>query len=35
MDYLAKEPLDVLATFGAGNVDRYIQPITDLLQSRL
>ena len=35
MDHLAKEPLDVLATFGAGNVDRYIQPITDLLQSRL
>ena len=35
MDYLAKEPLDVLATFGAGNVDRYIQPITDMLQSRL
>lgn len=31
MDYLAKEKLDVLATFGAGNVDRYIEPITELL----
>ena len=35
MGYLEKEPLDVLATFGAGNVDRYIEPITDMLQSRL
>lgn len=35
MDYLAKEELDVLATFGAGNVDRYIGPITDLLKARL
>ena len=35
MDYLADEPLDVLATFGAGNIDRFIEPITELLKSRL
>lgn len=34
MDYLAKEPVDVLVTFGAGNVDRFIEPITKLLESR-
>lgn len=34
MDYLADEPLDVLATFGAGNIDRFIEPITDLLKKR-
>lgn len=26
MPYLEKEELDVLATFGAGNIDRYIEP---------
>ena len=35
MDYLSDEPLDVLVTFGAGNIDRYIEPITELLKSRL
>ena len=35
MDYLANEPLDVLVTFGAGDVDRFIGPITQLLQKRL
>ena len=35
MDYLTDEPLDVLVTFGAGNIDRYIEPITELLKSRL
>ena len=35
MDYLSDEPLDVLVTFGAGNIDRYIEPITQLLKSRL
>ena len=35
MDYLSEEPLDVLVTFGAGNIDRYIEPITELLSSRL
>ena len=35
MDYLSDEPLDVLVTFGAGNVDRYIGPITEMLNKRL
>ncbi len=35
MDYLADEPIDVLATFGAGNIDRFISPITELLNERL
>ena len=35
MDYLAQEPLDVLVSFGAGNIDRFIEPITELLKSRL
>ena len=35
MDYLAKEPVDVLATFGAGNIDRFIEPITKALEERL
>lgn len=35
MPYLEKEPLDVLATFGAGNIDRFIGPITEMLNKRL
>ena len=35
MDYLRDEPIDVLATFGAGNIDRFIAPITELLEERL
>jgi UDP-N-acetylmuramate--alanine ligase len=35
MDYLQKEPLDVLVTFGAGNIDRFIEPITKMLKERL
>lgn len=35
MDYLSEEPLDVLATFGAGNIDRFIEPITELVNTRL
>ena len=35
MDYLKDEPLDVLATFGAGNIDRFIYPITEMLEDRL
>lgn len=35
MDYLEKDNIDVLATFGAGNIDRYIEPITELLKKRL
>ncbi len=36
MDYLAEDPdIDVLVTFGAGNIDRFIDPITELLKKRL
>jgi UDP-N-acetylmuramate--alanine ligase len=35
MDYLQNEPVDTLITFGAGNIDRYIKPITDMLCQRL
>ena len=34
MDYLSDEPLDVLVTFGAGNIDRFIEPITMLCKKR-
>ena len=34
MEYLRNEPVDVLATFGAGNIDRFIEPIAELLKSR-
>ena len=35
MDYLEKEPIDVLVTLGAGNIDRFIVPITEMLSKRL
>ena len=36
MDYLAEDQdIDVLVSFGAGNIDRFIGPITDLLTKRL
>ena len=35
MDYLVTEPIDTLITFGAGNIDRFIEPITEMLTSRL
>lgn len=35
MDFLSGEDLDVLVSFGAGNVDRYIGPITEMLKSRI
>ena len=35
MDYLAQEPVDVVATFGAGNIDRFIRPIAQMLRSRV
>ena len=35
MDYLAQEPVDVLATFGAGNIDRFIEPIAQMLRNRV
>jgi len=31
---LENEPVDVLVTFGAGNIDRFIEPITELLEKR-
>ena len=34
MDYLAGEPVDTLITFGAGNIDRFIGPITEMLKKR-
>lgn len=34
MPYLEKEPVDVLVTFGAGNIDRYIEPIKEMLAAR-
>ena len=35
MEYIKDEPLDVLATFGAGNIDRFIKPIAEMLEERL
>ena len=35
MDYLQNEPVDTLITFGAGNIARYIKPITEMLCQRL
>lgn len=34
MDYLGKEDIDVLVTFGAGNIDRFIAPIREMLEKR-
>lgn len=34
MDYLAKEPVDVLCTVGAGNIANFVGPITEMLQNR-
>ena len=35
MNWLEKEPVDVLVTFGAGNIDRFIDPIRELLLARI
>ena len=35
MSYLEKELLDVLVTLGAGNIDRFIEPISEMLRKRL
>lgn len=35
MEYLENEPVDVLVTFGAGNIDRFIVPITEMLSARV
>lgn len=34
MQYLEKEPVDILVTFGAGNIDRFTGPITEMLENR-
>lgn len=34
MEYLEKEKTDILITFGAGNIDRFIKPITELIANR-
>ena len=34
LDWLAGRDLDILATFGAGDIDRLIQPITEMLEQR-
>ena len=35
MSCLGQEPLDVLVTLGAGDIDRFIGPITEMLEKRL
>ncbi len=35
MSLLEKEPVDVLVTFGAGDIDRFIGPITEMLEKRI
>ena len=35
MDYLENEKIDTLITFGAGNIDRFIPQITDMLNKRV
>ncbi len=34
MEYLENEQTDILVTFGAGNIDRFAGPITELLEKR-
>jgi len=34
MSYLENEEIDVLISFGAGNIDRYIEPITELVKRK-
>lgn len=35
MPYLGREDIDILATFGAGDIDRFCSPITAMLEERL
>jgi UDP-N-acetylmuramate--alanine ligase len=35
MDILAKREIDVLVTFGAGDIDRFVAPITQMLTERV
>ena len=34
MDYLGRENVDVLVTLGAGDIDRFVPEITDMLENR-
>ena len=34
MEWLGEEYTDVLVTFGAGNIDRYVTPIAEMLKDR-
>ena len=34
MELLKDEPLEVLGTFGAGDIDRFVGPITEMLKAR-
>lgn len=34
MDFLADENIDVLMTLGAGDIDRFVPQITDMLEKR-
>ena len=34
LDCLAGKPLDVLVTFGAGDIDRLVGPIEEMLEKR-
>ncbi|MGM9788641.1 MAG: UDP-N-acetylmuramate--L-alanine ligase [Candidatus Cryptobacteroides sp.] len=35
LDWLKKQELDVVVSLGAGNIDRLVQPITELLKERI
>ena len=35
LNYIKRREFDVLATFGAGDIDRFIIPITELLKERV
>ena len=34
MDTLEREDTDILVTFGAGNIDRFVEPITELMERK-
>ncbi len=34
IEYLENEPLDVLVTFGAGDIDRFVGPVTEMLERK-
>ena len=35
LDYLKEKDIDILVTFGAGDIDRLIVPIENLLKERI